>query len=251
MDDMTLFLDIFGRLPRAGPGSTASTRRAWALMTDVPASPRVLDIGCGPGVQTVELLRLTAGQVVALDFLPLMVERTRALAAQAGVADRLTVLQQDMREMDFAPASFDVVWSEGAIYNLGFENGLNKVKPFVRPGGHVVVSEAVWLRPDPPEPVVAHWQEYPEIDTIAHKLAVIDRLGYTLQGNFVLPESDWTTDYYDPMERLLPQKAQEWTGGPDEVKGLAVIDEARREIAMYRQNSAWYGYACFVMKRRG
>lgn len=246
---MTHFIDIYGHLPRAGPGSSASTRRAWALMTDLPPSPRVLDIGCGPGVQTVDLLRLTAGEVVALDFLPLMVERTRALAAQAGVADRLTVLQQDMREMDFTPASFDVVWSEGAIYNLGFESGLSAVMPLVRPGGHVVVSEAVWLRPDPPALAVAHWQEYPEIDTITSKVAVIQRLGYQLEGYFVLPESDWTTDYYDPMERLLPDKAQAWAGKPYAEKGMAVIDEARREIELYRQHSAWYGYAFFVMQR--
>ena len=76
------------------------------------------------------------------------------------------------------------------------------------------------------------------------------RLGYALQGQFLLPESDWTTDYDDPMERLLPLKVQEWTGGPDEEKSMAVIDDAWREIAMYRQNSAWYGYAFFVMKRR-
>lgn len=246
VEGLGYFLEIFGALPRAGPGSHACTRRAWDLMSGVPACPRILDIGCGPGVQTVDLLKISGGEVVALDFLPLMVGRTRSNATQAGVAERLEVLEQDMKHMDFAPGSFDVVWSEGAIYNLGFEIGLETVKHLVRPGGHVAVSEAVWLKPDPPAPVLEFWREYPEIDTIGNKLAVIDRLGYAQEGHFVLPESAWTADYYDPMEDLLAGKSKEWEGVPE---GLAVIEEARHEIELYRKYSAYYGYAFFVMRR--
>ena len=242
---MEYFLAMYGAVPRAGPGSHEATRRAYELMSGLPESPRILDIGCGPGVQTVDLLKISGGYVVALDFLPLMVERTRSNAAQAGVADRLEVLEQDMRQMDFAPDSFDVVWSEGAIYNLGFENGLGTIRRLVRPGGHVAVSEAVWLKPDPPAPVLEFWRQYPEIDTIENKLAAIDRLGYEREGHFVLPESAWTADYYDPMERLLAGKSKQWQGIPE---GLAVIAEARHEIELYRKCSDYYGYAFFVMR---
>lgn len=223
---MESFLEIYGAVPRAGPGSHESTRRAYELMSGLPERPRILDIGCGPGVQTVDLLKISGGCVLALDFLPLMVERTRSGAAQAAVADRLEVLEQDMKQMDFAPASFDVIWSEGAIYNLGFENGLEAIKRLVRPGGHVAVSEAVWLKPDPPSPVLEFWRQYPEIDTVENKLAVIDRLGYEQADPFVLPEDAWTADYYDPMESLLAGKSKEWEGVPE---ALAVIEEARHE----------------------
>lgn len=246
MEGMEYFLEIFGRLPRAGPGSHETTQRAYELMSGVPKSPRILDIGCGPGVQTVDLLKISGGQVLALDFLPLMIERTKSNAEQAGVSERLEVLEQDMRQMDFPPASFDVVWSEGAIYNLGFENGLRKIKNFVRPGGHIAVSEAVWLKSNPPVPVVEFWKQYPEIDTIENKLAVIRRLGYTSEGHFVLPQNTWTTDYYDPMEILVAEKSKEWAGIP---QGLEVIEEARHEIEIYRKYSDHYGYAFFVMKR--
>lgn len=246
MENMAYFLEIFGGLPRAGPGSTECTRRAYALMSGVPRSPRILDIGCGPGVQTVDLLGISGGTVLALDFLPLMIERTRSAAAQAGVLARLETVQQDMAQMDFAPGSFDVVWSEGAIYNLGFENGLQKVKSFLRPGGHVAVSEAVWLKPDPPAPVREFWTQYPQIDTVANKLAVIDRLGYEQEGHFVLPDDTWMVDYYEPMEKLLAEKSREWRGSP---QGLAVIEEARQEIEIFRKYSDYYGYAFFVMRR--
>jgi SAM-dependent methyltransferase len=246
MEDMEYFLEIFGTLHRAGPGSHECTRRAYALMSGVPKFPHILDLGCGPGVQTVDLLKISGGEVLALDFLPMMVARTKSNAAHAGVSERLDVLEQDMRQMDFPPASFDVIWSEGAIYNLGFENGLKKIWSFVRPGGHVAVSEAVWLKPDPPALVVEFWKQYPEIDSIENKLAVIERLGYQLEGHFVLPENTWTTDYYDPMEMRIAEKSKEWAGIP---QGLAVIEEARHEIELYRKYSDYYGYAFFVMKR--
>jgi len=246
MENMEYFLEVFGRLPRAGPGSTACTRRAFEMLTDVPPHPRILDIGCGPGVQTVDLLTLSGGDVVALDFLPLMIERTQAAAARAGVAERLQVLQQDMAQMDFPPGHFDIVWSEGAIYNMGFENGLKKVKSVVRPGGYVAVSDAVWLKTDPPAPVVALWKPYPEMDTIANKLAVIERAGYQMVGHFVLPANTWRVDYYDPMEKLVAVKSKEWAGIPE---GMAVVEEARHEIEMHRQFAEYYSYAFFVMRR--
>jgi SAM-dependent methyltransferase len=246
MEGVEYFLDIFGKVPRAGPGSHEATRRAYELMSGVPNSPCILDIGCGPGVQTVDLLKISGGEVLALDYLPLMIERARSNAEQAGVSERLEVLEQDMRQMDFPPASFDVVWSEGAIYNLGFENGLKKIWSFVRPGGHVAVSEAVWLKPALPAPVAEFWKQYPEIDTIENKLAVIKRLGYKSEGHFVLPQNTWTIDYYDPMEILLAEKSKEWANIP---RGLEVIEEARHEIELYREYLDYYGYAFFVMKR--
>lgn len=243
---MDYFLQIYGALPRAGPGSHEATRRAYDMMPDVPVCPRILDIGCGPGVQTTDLLEISNGTVLALDFLALMLDRTQANARRAQVSDRLEVLEQDMNQMDFPSASFDVIWSEGAIYNLGFEAGLNKVMRFVRPGGCVVVSEAVWLKPDPPAPVVEFWEQYPQIDTVENKLHVIDRLGYVCEGHFVLPDSAWFDDYYTPMQTLVDEKAKQWAGIAD---GMAVIGQARHEIEIFSQYSTFYGYAFFVMRR--
>ena len=246
MERMHYFLQIYGTLPRAGPGSNDLTRKAFEMMSHVPKPPRILDIGCGPGMQTVELLRITSGTVVALDLMPDMISRVEAEAARAGVSDRLETLELDMNEMDFPRASFDVIWSEGAIYFLGFEGGLRKVKEFVKPGGYVAVSEAVWLRSDPPPEVVEFWKEYPEIDTVTNKLSVIDRVGYESVGHFILPPTAWTEAYYDPMEKRIAEKEAEWKNVPDAV---AVLDEARDEIATFRRNSDYFSYAFFVMRK--
>jgi ubiquinone/menaquinone biosynthesis C-methylase UbiE len=242
---MNYFLQIYGALPRAGPGSNSLTRRAFEMMPHLPESPRILDVGCGPGMQTIELLRIGAGTVVALDFLPEMIDRVHVSAESAGVSDRLETVVQDMKEMTFPASSFDVVWSEGAIYNLGFEVGLKRFQEIIRPGGYVAVSEAVWLKPNPPSEVTDFWREYPEIDSVAAKLEVIKRIGYEVVGHFVLPPAAWTDQYYDPMEQRIAGKAKDWAGIPE---AKAVLGEARNEISIFRQFSDYFGYAFFVIR---
>ncbi|MCA9100694.1 MAG: methyltransferase domain-containing protein, partial [Planctomycetales bacterium] len=215
------------------------------LMSHVGEAPRILDVGCGPGMQTIELLRLCGGTVVALDLLPEMLARVQAAAEAAGVADSLSVIEQDMAALDFPPGSFDVVWCEGAIYLLGFEAGLRKLRPLVKPGGYVAVSEAVWLKPDAPDEAVEFWREYPEIDTVEAKLAVIERVGYELVDHFVFPPSAWTEHYYDPMERRIAEKAPVWQGN---IEAEAVLDAARHEIDVFRRYGDCYGYAFFVIR---
>jgi len=242
---MDYFLEVFGSLPRAGPGSDELTRRAFEMIPSLPEVPRILDVGCGPGMQTVQLLRSCAGTVVALDFLPEMIDRTNTEADIAGVSDRLEAVVQDMKEMTFPESSFDVIWSEGAIYNLGFETGLEEFKRLVKPGGYIAVSEAVWLKQRPPAQAVEFWQDYPEIDTVAAKLEVIERIGYEVIGHFVLPGSAWTDQYYDPMENLIAEKECGWSGIPE---AEAVLREARNEISVFRHHSDYFSYAFFIMR---
>lgn len=246
MDRMGYFIELYGALPRGGPGDNASTRKAFEMMEYLPPEPRILDIGCGPGMQTVELLRLCRGSVVALDLLPQMISRVRKAAEREGFADRLETIQADMNDMEFEPSSFDAIWSEGAIYFIGFEKGLATVKEIVKPGGYVAVSEAVWLEPDPPREAVDLWQEYPEIDTVEKKLEVVSRLGYQGVGHFVLPASSWTELYYHPLAKRISQYEQKWKGIPEAEDVLA---KARNEISVFGKYSRYYSYAFFVMRR--
>ena len=139
MDKMDYFMELYGHLPRAGPGDNDSTRKAYGMISDMPPEPRILDIGCGPGVQTLELARLSSGVIVALDLMPQMIERVKKAAAEQSMADRIETLQMDMNKMDFDNESFDLIWSEGAIYLMGFKNGLEKIRRFLRPGGYIAI----------------------------------------------------------------------------------------------------------------
>jgi SAM-dependent methyltransferase len=113
-DKPRLFWEIHSGLPREGPGDNDSTRRALAMVHGLPARPRILDVACGPGMQTLALAQASAGTIVALDtHRPFLTEAARRAAA-AGLTARIAAVNASMRAMPFADGGFDLIWCEGA-----------------------------------------------------------------------------------------------------------------------------------------
>ena len=119
-----LFFELFSRLPRQGPGNTACTRRALGLVPGFGPRTRVLDIGCGTGAQTLVLADSSPSRILAIDNHPPFIDALNRKARRVGISDRLEARVADMRSLDFADGSFDLIWCEGAIYNVGVEAGL-------------------------------------------------------------------------------------------------------------------------------
>lgn len=238
-----VFYEIYGGLPRGGPGDDASTRRALRRMEGLPDRPRILDLGCGPGKQTLELARGGA-DVVALDNFPTYLERLARDSREAGLEDRIRCVEGDMAALPFEDGSFDVVWSEGSIFVVGFEGGLRDWRRLLRSPGWVAVSEMVWLASDPPGEVREFLEgEYPAIAGIEENEKRAARAGYQVEEVFVLPEDIWWTSYYGPLEARLALFA----GRPD---ARDVVEAARQEIEMYRRHADSYGYAFFILRPR-
>lgn len=204
MEGRELFFELFSGLPRQGPGDSESTRRALALVPPLSRESRILDIGCGTGTQTLELARHTPASVVAVDFHAPFVEELARTAARLGLGDRVQACVGDMAHLGFPPRSFDLVWSEGAIFAIGFDAGLVAWRDLLRPGGHLAVSELCWFRPDPPRECADFFaSEYPAMRDVAANREAAVRAGYELVGDFLLPSSAWWTDYYEPLGRNI------------------------------------------------
>ena len=244
---MDLFFELHHDLPREGPGEDGSTRRAFALMSDLPAQPRLLDIGCGPGIQTLELARICDGSILAIDTHQPFLEALARRAEQEGVAERISTRNQSMFELNFEPGSFEAIWSEGAIYILGFEQGLLEWQPWLKKGGYLAVSELSWLKADAPAEVKTLWKEnYPGMHTLEQNLASVEKSGYRETGHFVLPESAWWEDYYTPLEKRIGVLGEKYRGNEE---ALAFLHTSQREIELYRKYSEWYGYVFYVMQK--
>ena len=241
-----LFFELFSGLPRQGPGDAASTRRALSMIPPLGPEGRMLDLVSGTGTQTLVLAEATPASILAIDFHAPFVEELNARAARAGVADRVVGRVGDLRRLEVPARSFDVVWSEGAMFVVGFDRSLEAWRDLLRPGGHVAVSELCWFAADPPAEC-REWleAEYPAVRDVEANREAIRRAGYDLVGDFLLPPSSWWDDYYGPLGRNVVAFRARHAG--DETAG-AIASQAEREIETFRRHSDAYGYAFFVLR---
>jgi ubiquinone/menaquinone biosynthesis C-methylase UbiE len=129
-------------LPRLGPGNAESTLKALSCCHELPPSPRILDVGCGTGSQTLILAaELSDARITATDLSPNFLSQLTTEADRRGWVDRIEIKEADMNALPFPENSFDLIWSEGAVFIMGFDQGLKKWRTLVRPGGYLVVSE--------------------------------------------------------------------------------------------------------------
>lgn len=240
------FFALHCGLPREGPGNRESTARALQLAGALPARARVLDIACGPGMQTMDLAELLpAARITATDNHAPYLEELARRAAARGLSGRVTTVLADMRALPFAAGSFDLLWCEGAAYIMGVGKALRAWRPLLAAGGRLALTEAVWLRADAPAALRRCWgPDYPDMGDVAACRRLVADCGYRLLGDFVLPEVAWWDDYYRPLEARLAQPTPAFG---DDAATRAVLHAAREEIEMYRTYAAYYGYVFLVM----
>jgi ubiquinone/menaquinone biosynthesis C-methylase UbiE len=247
MEDRSMyFYEIYGTLPRAGPGDDASTRRAFEMMKGLPETPRVLDIGCGPGKQTLELARLSRGKILALDNHQPFLDRLNQQAKALGLASHIETLNQDMKAMRFDPGSFDVIWAEGALNLMGFENGLKTCRPLLKAKGYIGVTELVWLTGRPSAEAREWAKEYPAMKDVPGNLMFFPSAGLSVVGHFTLPVYSWLKEYYDPMQKRVDELRSRYEGNAEATE---VIDSAQREITGFKKCWREVGYEFFIAKR--
>ena len=144
------FYHIFESLPRQGPGCTGATRKAYSYLPPLPYRAQILDIGCGSGTQTRDLAGLSTGTITAVDNHQPFLNSITKQSKTDGMDGRIKTVCASMDALPFENGQFDLIWSEGAIFIIGFEKGLTTWRPFVKKGGYMVVSDAAWFESNPP-----------------------------------------------------------------------------------------------------
>ena len=248
MDDLQLLIDLHKQGLRQGPGGDAQTEFAVELARlDRNAPLKIADIGCGTGASTLLLARLLNAQITAVDFIQEFLDGLTVRAKQAGVANRISTLACSMDELPFSDEEFDVIWAEGAIYNIGFEKGVSEWQRFLKSGGFLVASEITWITDSRPSELQEHWDtEYPEIDVASTKVKMLEKHGYTPVGYFVLPEDCWLDEYYNPMQDSFHDFLTR-NGNSEEAK--AIVASELKEIELYRRYKAHYSYGVYIAKK--
>ena len=210
--------------------------KALSLVPGLPARPKVLDVGCGPGRQTLILARETGGEITAVDNHQPYLDELLTRAEKQGFDERIATECCSMDDMRFDDVSFDLVWGEGSIYIMGFQKGLISWRRFLRRDGSMAVTELSWLVDSPPEEVKSFFEEaYPAMQTVARNTEMIRESGYSLIDSFTLPESAWWDGYYGPMEKRISELREKHSPEP---AILEVLDGEQKEIDLYRRRAS-------------
>lgn len=248
MKELELIIDLHKNSDRQGPGSEKETLKALSFM-NLPNDQKlkIADLGCGSGGQTITLAQNLNGQITAVDLFPEFLDELNEKSQKLGLTDKIVTLEKSMEDLPFNKGEFDLVWSEGAIYNIGFENGLKKWKDYLKVGGYLAVSEITWITNSRPKEIEVFWkQEYPEIDTASNKIKQLEDNGYTLVGYFYLSQGSWIETYYKPMEARFEAFLNRHNNSELARK---VVDEYKSEINLYLKYKDYYSYGFYIARK--
>ena len=249
MNDVKLLIDLHLRHNRQGPGSEKETLRAIDIANLVSAKDQleIADIGCGSGASTIVLAQNLNAKITAIDLFSEFLTKLERNAQSQGIDSKIDTLNCSMDALPFEKEKFDVIWSEGAIYNIGFANGVRYLEQFIKPKGYLIVSEITWTTNRRPKEIEDHWKkEYGEIGTAASKFAVLEANGFSPCGYFVLPKYCWIENYYGPLESCLEDFLVRHNRSEE---ALEIVNAERREIDLYRKYSDYYSYGFYIAKK--
>jgi ubiquinone/menaquinone biosynthesis C-methylase UbiE len=248
MEVQEILIKYYSGLERLGPGSKADTLRALEMTCLSDANQlKVADIGCGAGASALVLASKLNAQITAVDLFPEFLENLKFNAKKCGLNEKIITKQASMESLSFDQNEFDMIWSEGAIYNIGFKNGIVAWKNFLKKGGILAVSEVTWTTNTRPLEIQEIWMsEYPEIATASEKIRILEENGYKILGYFPLSVSSWMENYYNPQ--------REYCGSflKDQETSMAAKDlvcQIKKEIEQYEKYKDFYSYGFYIASK--
>ena len=245
--DLNMIYEYYSNTERQGPGSPEITLKALSFIDGLTEKSKVADVGCGTGGQTMVLAQNIPCEIIGIDLWPDFINQFNQNAQNKNLHERVKGIVGNMENLPFQEEEFDLIWSEGAIYNIGFERGLNEWRKFLKRGGYIAVTENTWFTEERPAEIQKFWQEaYSEIDTIPNKVAQMQKAGYLPIAVFVVPETCWTDYYYAQQPQMEESFLKKYSGNKSAEE---LIRSERYEIELYGKYKAYYGYVFYIGKR--
>ena len=244
--DLNIIYEYFSNVERQGPGSPEITLKALSFIDGLTEKSKVADIGCGTGGQTMVLALNIPCEIIGVDLWSGFINQFNQNAKNNNLHDRMKGVVGNMENLPFQEEDLDLIWSEGAIYNIGFGRGLNEWRKFLKQGGYIAVTENTWFTEERPAEIQEFWQSaYSEIDTIPNKVTQMQNAGYLPMATFVLPESCWT-NYYSTMQKTHPSFLERYKGNKT---AEDFVDYQLYEAGLYNKYKAYYGYVFYIGKK--
>lgn len=248
MDNLELLVDLHKHGDRQGPGGDAETQLAMTLGgLNNSRRLRIADLGCGTGASTLCLAKSLDAEIIAVDFVPEFIEILRSNAEANGLTSQVSPTIGSIDNLQFKNNELDVIWSEGAIYNIGFERGVHYWRQFLKPQGILAVSEITWLTDRRPKNIQSYWDtEYSEMDTASSKIQTLEAAGYSPLGYFVLPDYCWLDNYYHPLQSQFSDFLRRYSHSKE---AQALVDAEVQEISVFETFKTYFSYGFYIASK--
>ena len=244
--DLNIIYEFFSSTERQGPGNVEETLKALSFITGLTDKSKIADIGCGTGGQTMTLGKNTPCEIIGIDVWEDFIHKFNQNSLDHNLQNRVKGIVGNMENLPFQEEELDLIWSEGSIYNIGFERGLREWRRFLKIGGYIAITENTWFSEERPAEIQEFWQKtYPEIDIVSNKVAQMGKAGYLLIATYILPETIWT-DYYS-MQALNIDTFLNKHKGNKTAEEFA--RSQRYEAELYNKYKEYYGYMFYIGKR--
>ena len=245
--DFKLICEYFSGMERQGPGSPEVTIKALSFIDNLTNESKIADIGCGTGGQTMVLAKHTSGHITGVDLFADFIDIFNVNSQKSNLQDRVKGVVCSMENLSFQNEELDLIWSEGAIYNIGFERGVNEWHKLLKAGGYIAVSEASWFTEKRPVEIDTFWKDaYPEIGIISDKVKQMQKAGYVPVATFVLPENCWTEHFYIPQVSAQEKYLKKYAGNK---AAEELVKNQRHEAELYNKYKEFYGYVFYIGKK--
>ena len=237
-------IELHRGLDRQGPGDTDYSDYIISQIPELPTNPRIADIGCGAGVGTLFLADKFRSKVRAVDFSREFLDELEDQAKQRGLEHLIETIECDMGNLNWEPRTIDLLWSEGAAYNITFEGALKAWRPLMAANGIAVISEMSYFTSEVPESVQVYWQNaYPNIGTESENSNHGNSSGFEVLGIHRLPSKAWWDNYYGPLKENM----NFFKHSEDSIM-QSVIKETEEEMKLFEEHEKHYGYSFYIMK---
>jgi len=187
------------------------------------------------------------GNIIGVDICPDFINIFNNNIKKSGLQERVNGIVGSMENLSFQEEEFDLIWSEGAIDNIGFEKGLNYWNGFLKKNGYIAVTCPSWFTKKRPSEIEKFWVDAVNgLDTIWDNISIMQNSGYNFIAAFTLPEKCWTDNYFIPREAAEKMVLEKYSGNKI---AETYIKSDQYEVELYSKYKQYYGYVFYIGKK--
>jgi len=200
------------------------TRKTFNSIPDIE-KPCILDIGCGTGMPTLELAKLSNGEIMGIDIDQDALDKLKLKIKEKGLSGKLHVSNRSIYNTMFKDEMFDIIWEEGVIHILDLKKALTECNRVLKMNGFLVMGETV------------NW--------VNRKIKHFPKFGFKLIKQIPWEKNCWWTEYYKPLEEKINTLRRKY----DNLDEIEEVKHHLMEIEMVKKDPTGFDCITYIMQK--